>query len=89
MYSRKKPWTSFLYFIVPGKSTACQPETLLINQFPAKDFKPTDVADEAAMMRGNAIHPIFFVYEKGKFSRYMYMASEMEPMYQWRQQFCF
>ena len=32
--------TSFLYFLVP-----CQLETLLINQFPAKDFKLTDVAD--------------------------------------------
>ncbi|KAJ6721679.1 DNA MISMATCH REPAIR PROTEIN MSH1 MITOCHONDRIAL [Salix viminalis] len=62
MYLRKEPWTtSFLYFIVPGKSIACQPETLLINQFPAKDFKLTDAADEAAMMRGNAIHPIFCI----------------------------
>ncbi|XP_021607248.1 DNA mismatch repair protein MSH1, mitochondrial isoform X1 [Manihot esculenta] len=36
---------SFLYFIVQGKSIACQLETLLINQLPNKGFKLTNVAD--------------------------------------------
>jgi hypothetical protein len=36
--------TSFLYFIVPGKSIACQLETLLINQLPGKGFKLAGVA---------------------------------------------
>lgn len=53
--------TSFLYFIVPGKSIACQLETLLINRLPAKGFKLAGVAYEAAMMGGNAIqfHPLY------------------------------
>ncbi|XP_065862953.1 DNA mismatch repair protein MSH1, mitochondrial isoform X2 [Euphorbia lathyris] len=36
---------SFLYFIVQGKSIACQLETLLINQLPKKGFQLTNVAD--------------------------------------------
>ncbi|KAD5803626.1 hypothetical protein E3N88_14986 [Mikania micrantha] len=36
---------SFLYFLVPGKSVACQLETLLINQLPNHGFKLTNVAD--------------------------------------------
>ncbi|WCJ24134.1 DNA mismatch repair protein MSH1 mitochondrial [Euphorbia peplus] len=36
---------SFLYFIVQGKSIACQLETLLINQLPSKGFQLTNVAD--------------------------------------------
>ncbi|PWA96416.1 GIY-YIG nuclease superfamily [Artemisia annua] len=36
---------SFLYFLVPGKSLACQLETLLINQLPNHGFKLTNVAD--------------------------------------------
>nr|XP_043610187.1 DNA mismatch repair protein MSH1, mitochondrial isoform X2 [Erigeron canadensis] len=35
----------FLYFLVPGKSLACQLETLLINQLPNHGFKLTNVAD--------------------------------------------
>ncbi|GMY27006.1 DNA mismatch repair protein MSH1, mitochondrial isoform X1 [Fagus crenata] len=36
---------SFLYFLVPGKSLACQLETLLINQLPNQGFQLTNVAD--------------------------------------------
>ncbi|KAK6914173.1 DNA mismatch repair protein MutS-like, N-terminal [Dillenia turbinata] len=36
---------SFLYFIVPGKSMACQLETLLINQLPSHGFELANVAD--------------------------------------------
>ncbi|XP_022873174.1 DNA mismatch repair protein MSH1, mitochondrial isoform X4 [Olea europaea var. sylvestris] len=36
---------SFLYFLVPGKSIACQLETLLINQLPGKGFHLINVAD--------------------------------------------
>ncbi|PHT27947.1 DNA mismatch repair protein MSH1, mitochondrial, partial [Capsicum baccatum] len=36
---------SFLYFLVPGKSIACQLETLLINQLPSYGFQLTNVAD--------------------------------------------
>ena len=36
---------SFIYFLVPGKSLACQLETLLINQLPNHGFKLTNVAD--------------------------------------------
>nr|GFC27402.1 DNA mismatch repair protein MSH1, mitochondrial [Tanacetum cinerariifolium] len=39
---------SFLYFLVPGKSMACQLETLLINQLPNHGFKLTNVADVSA-----------------------------------------
>ncbi|XP_047315981.1 DNA mismatch repair protein MSH1, mitochondrial [Impatiens glandulifera] len=35
----------FLYFLVPGKSTACQLETLLINQLPNYGFHLTNIAD--------------------------------------------
>ncbi|KAK4266236.1 hypothetical protein QN277_027186 [Acacia crassicarpa] len=35
----------FLYFLVPGKSLACQLETLLINQLPAQGFQLTNIAD--------------------------------------------
>ncbi|GMH15904.1 hypothetical protein Nepgr_017745 [Nepenthes gracilis] len=35
----------FLYFIVQGKSLACQLETLLINQLPNQGFRLTNVAD--------------------------------------------
>ncbi|XP_024030743.1 DNA mismatch repair protein MSH1, mitochondrial isoform X1 [Morus notabilis] len=36
---------NFLYFTVPGKSLACQLETLLINQLPNQGFHVTNVAD--------------------------------------------
>ncbi|XP_050374401.1 DNA mismatch repair protein MSH1, mitochondrial isoform X1 [Argentina anserina] len=36
---------NFLYFIVPGKSLACQLETLLINQLPNQGFHLSNVAD--------------------------------------------
>ncbi|KAF3457537.1 hypothetical protein FNV43_RR02195 [Rhamnella rubrinervis] len=36
---------SFLYFTVPGKSLACQLETLLINQLPNQGFHLTNIAD--------------------------------------------
>ncbi|XP_075085500.1 DNA mismatch repair protein MSH1, mitochondrial isoform X1 [Nicotiana tabacum] len=36
---------SFLYFLVPGKSIACQLETLLINQLPDYGFPLTNIAD--------------------------------------------
>nr|XP_048333227.1 DNA mismatch repair protein MSH1, mitochondrial isoform X4 [Ziziphus jujuba var. spinosa]XP_048333228.1 DNA mismatch repair protein MSH1, mitochondrial isoform X5 [Ziziphus jujuba var. spinosa] len=36
---------SFLYFTVPGKSLACQLETLLINQLPNRGFQLTNIAD--------------------------------------------
>ncbi|PIA40037.1 hypothetical protein AQUCO_02500037v1 [Aquilegia coerulea] len=36
---------AFLYVIVPGKSIACQLETLLINQLPCRGFQLTNVAD--------------------------------------------
>ncbi|KAL0287223.1 UNVERIFIED_CONTAM: DNA mismatch repair protein MSH1, mitochondrial [Sesamum angustifolium] len=36
---------SFLYFLVPGKSMACQLETLLINQLPSRGFHLTNLAD--------------------------------------------
>ncbi|KAI7747625.1 hypothetical protein M8C21_024620 [Ambrosia artemisiifolia] len=35
----------FLYFLVPGKSLACQLETLLINQLPNHGFKLTNITD--------------------------------------------
>lgn len=35
----------FLYFLVPGKSVACQMETLLINQLPTRGFHLTNIAD--------------------------------------------
>ncbi|XP_038881785.1 DNA mismatch repair protein MSH1, mitochondrial isoform X3 [Benincasa hispida] len=37
--------TAFLYFMVPGKSLACQLETLLINRLPDHGFQLTNVAD--------------------------------------------
>lgn len=36
---------SFLYFLVHGKSIACQLETLLINQLPSQGFQLTNIAD--------------------------------------------
>ncbi|KAL8170765.1 hypothetical protein V2J09_022569 [Rumex salicifolius] len=36
---------AFLYFLVPGKSLACQLETLLINQLPDRGFHLANVAD--------------------------------------------
>lgn len=36
---------SFLYFLVPGKSVACQLETLLINQLPTHGFRLANIAD--------------------------------------------
>ncbi|KAI7746485.1 hypothetical protein M8C21_008298 [Ambrosia artemisiifolia] len=36
---------SFLYFLVSGKSVACQLETLLINQLPKHGFQLTNIAD--------------------------------------------
>ncbi|EEF34011.1 hypothetical protein RCOM_1216960 [Ricinus communis] len=47
---------SFLYFIVQGKSIACQLETLLINQLPCKGFQLTNMADVASLA-GDAGHP--------------------------------
>ncbi|KAK1421082.1 hypothetical protein QVD17_23171 [Tagetes erecta] len=35
----------FLYFLVPGKSVACQLETLLINQLPKHGFQMMNIAD--------------------------------------------
>ncbi|GAU39649.1 hypothetical protein TSUD_18300 [Trifolium subterraneum] len=35
----------FLYFLVPGKSLACQIETLLINQLPNRGFVLSNIAD--------------------------------------------
>ncbi|XP_045807854.1 DNA mismatch repair protein MSH1, mitochondrial [Trifolium pratense] len=35
----------FLYFLVPGKSLACQIETLLINQLPNQGFVLSNIAD--------------------------------------------
>ncbi|KAK9063046.1 hypothetical protein SSX86_016916 [Deinandra increscens subsp. villosa] len=37
--------SSFLYFLVPGKSVACQLETLLINQLPKHRFQLVNIAD--------------------------------------------
>ncbi|KAL5214102.1 hypothetical protein ABZP36_003254 [Zizania latifolia] len=37
--------TTILYMVVPGKSVACQLETLLINQLPLKGFKLLNKAD--------------------------------------------
>jgi hypothetical protein len=34
-----------LYIVVPGKSVACQLETLLINQLPLKGFQLINKAD--------------------------------------------
>ncbi|XP_024984574.1 DNA mismatch repair protein MSH1, mitochondrial-like isoform X2 [Cynara cardunculus var. scolymus] len=45
---RSKPGmqnASFLYFLVPGKSMACQLETLLINQLPNHGFRLANIAD--------------------------------------------
>ncbi|KAA8548891.1 hypothetical protein F0562_000575 [Nyssa sinensis] len=36
---------TFLYFLVPGKSMACQLETLLINQLPNQGFQLSNIAD--------------------------------------------
>uniref|UniRef100_A0A7N1A003 DNA mismatch repair proteins mutS family domain-containing protein n=2 Tax=Kalanchoe fedtschenkoi TaxID=63787 RepID=A0A7N1A003_KALFE len=36
---------AFVYFTVPGKSVACQLETLLINQLPDHGFQLTNIAD--------------------------------------------
>jgi hypothetical protein len=36
---------TILYIVVPGKSVACQLETLLINQLPLKGFKLMNKAD--------------------------------------------
>ncbi|KAF7146041.1 hypothetical protein RHSIM_Rhsim04G0171100 [Rhododendron simsii] len=36
---------SFIYFLVPGKSLACQLETLLVNQLPNQGFQLTNQAD--------------------------------------------
>lgn len=36
---------AFLYLMVPGKSLACQLETLLINRLPDHGFQLTNVAD--------------------------------------------
>ncbi|XP_038701517.1 DNA mismatch repair protein MSH1, mitochondrial isoform X1 [Tripterygium wilfordii] len=36
---------TFIYFLLPGKSLACQMETLLINQLPDKGFHLANVAD--------------------------------------------
>lgn len=36
---------SFIYFLVPGKSLACQLETLLVNQLPNQGFQLANQAD--------------------------------------------
>jgi len=36
---------SFLYFLVPGKSLACQFESLLINQLSSQGFQLSNMAD--------------------------------------------
>lgn len=44
--SNEETWNaSFIYFLVPGKSMACQLETLLINQLPSLGFRLTNIAD--------------------------------------------
>lgn len=46
---------AFIYFIVPGKSLACQLETLLINQLPSLGFRLTNVADGRHRNFGSAM----------------------------------
>ncbi|CAI9118019.1 OLC1v1019520C1 [Oldenlandia corymbosa var. corymbosa] len=47
---------SFLYFLVPGKSIACQLETLLINQLPERGFRLSNVADGKHRNFGTSTH---------------------------------
>ncbi|XP_020230087.1 DNA mismatch repair protein MSH1, mitochondrial [Cajanus cajan] len=37
--------SSFLYFLVPGKSLACELESMLINQLPSRGFQLSNTAD--------------------------------------------
>nr|XP_027116686.1 DNA mismatch repair protein MSH1, mitochondrial-like [Coffea arabica] len=49
---------SFLYFLVAGKSIACQLETLLINQLPDRGFPLTNVADGKHRNFGTSPHSL-------------------------------
>ncbi|VFR01558.1 unnamed protein product [Cuscuta campestris] len=46
----------FLYFCVPGKSVACELETLLINQLPKHGFQLTNVSDGRHRNFGTSDH---------------------------------
>ncbi|KAL6532458.1 DNA mismatch repair ATPase msh1 [Orobanche gracilis] len=47
---------SFIYFLVAGKSMACQLETLLINQLPNQGFRLTNLADGKHRNFGTSDH---------------------------------
>ncbi|CAH9072049.1 unnamed protein product [Cuscuta europaea] len=49
---------SFLYFCVPGKSAACELETLLINQLPKHGFQLINVADGRHRNFGTSHHSL-------------------------------
>lgn len=49
---------AFLYFTVPGKSIACELETLLINQLPSRGFQLTNMADGKHRNFGSASHSL-------------------------------
>ncbi|WJZ87441.1 hypothetical protein VitviT2T_006820 [Vitis vinifera] len=49
---------SFLYFVVPGKSLACQLETLLINQLPVQGFQLVNRADGKHRNFGTLDHSV-------------------------------
>ncbi|KAJ9700817.1 hypothetical protein PVL29_006235 [Vitis rotundifolia] len=49
---------SFLYFVVPGKSLACQLETLLINQLPVQGFQLVNRADGKHRNFGTSDHSV-------------------------------
>ncbi|CAJ1967975.1 unnamed protein product [Sphenostylis stenocarpa] len=46
---------SFLYFLVPGKSLACQLESVLINQLSSRGYQLSNTADETDNLRKGAI----------------------------------
>ncbi|KAL3626495.1 DNA mismatch repair ATPase msh1 [Castilleja foliolosa] len=46
----------FIYFLVPGKSLACQLETLLINQLPSQGFRLSNLADGKHRNFGTSDH---------------------------------
>lgn len=49
---------SFLYFVVPGKSIACQIETLLINQLYSQGFLLANIADGKHKNFGTSSRPV-------------------------------
>ncbi|KAH9681628.1 DNA mismatch repair protein MSH1 [Citrus sinensis] len=49
---------SFLYFVVPGKSIACQIETLLINQLYSQGFLLANIADGKHRNFGTSSRPV-------------------------------